>query len=92
MRCLTAPVLAFVDFEKPFLLETDASIKGLGAILSQKQDNGYYHPVAYASWGLKGGELKYHLSKLEFLALKWAIANQFQGIPTVPTIQSQDWQ
>ena len=78
MKCLTAPVLAFADFKKPFLLETDASIEGLGAVLSQKQDNGRYHPVAYASHVLKGGELKYHSSKLEFLALKWAMTEQFR--------------
>ena len=47
-------------------------------MLSQKQDDGWYHPVAYASHGLKGGELKYHSSKLEFLALKWAITDQFR--------------
>ena len=78
MKCLTAPVLAFADFKKPFLLETDASIEGLGAVLSQKQDNNRYHPITYASRGLKGGELKYHSSKLEFLALKWAVTEQFR--------------
>ena len=47
--CLQAPILAFPDFNKPFLLETDASGKGLGAVLSQKQSDGRYHPIAYAS-------------------------------------------
>ena len=77
-KCVTTPVLAFANFEKSFLLETDASLCGLGAILSQKQDDGKYHPVAYASWELKGGEKKYHSSKLEFLALKWAVTDQFK--------------
>ena len=48
-KCVNTPVLAFPDFKKPFLLETDASGKGLGAVLSQKQEDGRYHPVAYAS-------------------------------------------
>ena len=34
--------------------------------------------MAYASHSLKGGELKYHSSKLEFLALKWAMTKQFR--------------
>ena len=78
IKCMTAPVLAFADFEKPFRLETDASGDGLGAVLSQKQSDGKYHPVAYASRSLKGSESKYHSSKLEFLALKWAVVNQFR--------------
>ena len=78
IKCMMAPVLVFADFEKPFRLETDASGDGLGAVLSQKQSDGKYHPVAYASRSLKGSESKYHSSKLEFLALKWAIVNQFR--------------
>ena len=78
MKCMTVPVLAFADFEKPFLLETDTSSLGLRAVLSQKQDNGKFHLVAYASWELKGGEGKYQSSKLEFLALKLAIIDQFK--------------
>ena len=78
MKCMTAPVLAFANFQKPFLLETDASSHGLGAMLLQKQDDDKYHPVAYASRELKGGEKKYHSSKLEFLALKWAVTDQFK--------------
>ena len=78
MKCITVPVLVFADFKKPFLLETDTLIEGLGAVLSQEQDDGCYHPVTYTSCGLKGGELKYHSSKLEFLALKWAMTEQFR--------------
>ena len=73
LRCMTAPVLVFADFKKPFRLETDASKEGLGAVLLQESDDGQYHPVAFTSCELKGGEPKYHSSKLEFLALKWAV-------------------
>ena len=77
MCCMTAPILAFADFEKEFQLETDMSSEGLGAVLSQKQLDGKWHPIAFGSRELKGGEAKYHSSKLEFLALKWAIMEQF---------------
>ena len=78
MCCMLAPMLAFADFEKEFQLETDASSEGLGAVLSQKQVDSKWHPVAFGSRELKGGEAKYHSSKLEFLALKWAITEQFR--------------
>ena len=77
MCCMMAPVLAFADFEKEFQLETYTSSEGLGIILSQKQPDGKWHPVTFGIHELKGGEAKYHSSKLEFLALKWAITEQF---------------
>ena len=77
MKCMTAPILIFADFKKLFQLETDASKERLGAILLQESDDRQYHPVAFASHELKGGEPKYHSSKLEFLALKWAVTEQF---------------
>ena len=77
MCCMTAPILAFADFEKEFQLETEASSEGLGAMLSQKQADGKWHPITFGSHELKGGEAKYHSLKLEFLALKWAIIEQF---------------
>jgi len=48
-RLTTAPVLHYPSVDFPFILETDASIKGLGAILSQAHDDRVVHPVAYAS-------------------------------------------
>ena len=46
---MSTPVLAFTDYTEEFLLETDASKEGLGVVLSQKQVDGQYHPVAYGS-------------------------------------------
>ena len=75
--CLQAPILSFPDFSKPFLLEVDASGRGLGAVLPQKQADGRYHPIAYASCVMNKTEQRYHLNKQEFLALKWAVTEQF---------------
>ena len=72
------PVLVFPDFDKPCLLETDASKEVLGVVLSQKQDDGCYHPVAFGSRTLTPSEQNYHKSKLEFLALKWSVTKHFK--------------
>ena len=47
-------------------------------MLSQKQADGHYHPVAYSSQALTAHEKNYHSTKLEFLALKWAIMEHFK--------------
>ena len=45
----TAPILMSPDVEKSFVLQTDASELGVGAVLSQQGDDGHEHPVAYWS-------------------------------------------
>ena len=76
--CMSTPVLAFADYTKEFLLETDASKEGLGVVLSQKQVDGQYHLVAYGSQALMAHERNYHSTKLEFLALKWVVTEHFK--------------
>ena len=76
--CMSSPVLAFADYMKDFLLKTDASKEGLGVVLSQKQADRHYHPVAYGSQAITAHEKNYHSTKLEFLVLKWAITELFK--------------
>ena len=55
----------------------DASGKGLGAVLSKKQADGWYHPIVYASHVMNETEQRYHSNKQEFLTLKWVVTEQF---------------
>ena len=72
---ITAPVLAYPQFgqDKSFILETDASGCGLGAVLSQEQSDGKLHPIAYASRSLHHHEQNYGISELETLGLVWSV-------------------
>jgi len=64
-----SPVLAYPDMTKPFILDTDASGFAIGAVLSQKQDNGDERPVAYASYTLSDTQSRYCTTNRELLAV-----------------------
>ena len=69
----TALVLGYPNFKREIILETDASLKGLGAVLSQQDNTGKVCIVAYASQTLRPSEQSMHnysSAKLELLALK----------------------
>ena len=72
----SAPVLGYAQYERPFVVETDASHLGLGAVLSQEQE-GRRVVIAYASRRLRPPECQYRSMKLEMLALKWAVTTKF---------------
>lgn len=77
---VSSRVMAYPNFEKPFILHVDASQDGLGAILYQEQENGKKSVIGYGSRTLTPAERNYHLhsGKLEFLALKWAVTEKFR--------------
>ena len=70
--CISTPILAYPDYKLPFVLHTDSSLEGLGAVLYQKQ-NGKLRVIAYASRSVSKSESHYPAHKLEFLALKSAV-------------------
>ena len=66
-------IILKTSYSKQMLLRRD-----LGAVLSQKQEDGQFHQVAYGSWALTTHEKNYHSTKLEFLGWKWAIMEHFK--------------
>ena len=74
--CVSTPILAYPNYQLPFILHTDSSTDGLGAVLYQKQD-GKQRVIAYASRSVSKAESNYPAHKLEFLALKWAVCEKF---------------
>ena len=65
---IQAPVLKYYDPKKPTVLQTDASVKGLGACLLQCE-----HPVYFGSKALTDSQKGYVAIELEALAVSWAM-------------------
>ena len=64
-----APVLAYPNFEKPFVLLTDASYGQLSAILAQVDEHGMERPISYASRCLTPTEQRYGITDKEALGV-----------------------
>ena len=67
----SAPVLAFYNLNAATRIYVDASPQGLGAILTQQQQNGDYQPIAYGSRALTPTESRYSQTEREALAVVW---------------------
>jgi len=65
--------MTYPDFSKRFILATDASDWGIGAVLSQKDKENFEHPIAYASRLLSPPEQNYTVLEKEYLAAIWAV-------------------
>ena len=72
-KLVSPPLLAHADYSKPFVLTTDASTVGLGAILHNRGDDLSEKPIAYASRSLDKHERNYAVTELEALAVVWAM-------------------
>ena len=77
---ISPSLLAYPRYDRDFVLEIDPSLQGLGACLSQADDEDHLYPIAFASRGLRGAERNYpdySSFKLELLGLKWAVSEKF---------------
>jgi hypothetical protein len=72
-RLMTYPVLRYPNFEKEFILMTDASKEGIGAVLAQEDQDRKEHPIAYFSKALTPCEKNYDTTNMEALAVIQAI-------------------
>ena len=90
MHLCSSPILN--SPEKPFILQIDASNRGVGAVLSQLDASGYDHPVAYFSTKLLPREEQYSTIEKKFLVIKFGVqAFQVYLLGWLFTVQMDQW-
>ena len=68
-KITTAPVLRHYDPSRTAYVEADSSDKVIGGLLSQKDDDGHLHPVAFFSKNLDPAQCNYDIYDKELLAI-----------------------
>ena len=76
-KLIESPILAYPDFNKTFILDTDASYDCIGAVLSQKDENGKERVISYGSHSMNKHELGYCVTRKELLAIYYFV-NHFK--------------
>ena len=72
-KLISAPLLVHPDYSKPFIVQCDASLHGVGALLAQVDAEGHERPIAFMSQKLNKAQRNYSVTELECLAVVLAI-------------------
>ncbi|CAC5394031.1 unnamed protein product [Mytilus coruscus] len=73
IKLTNAPILTHPDFNKEFILDTDASNVALGGVLSHRHEDGKEKFIAYASRPMSKSERKYCVTRKELLAVVYFV-------------------
>ena len=71
-QLISLPILGFPDTDKDYVLYTDASDVGIGAVLTQKDENGTENVISFASKAFSGSEKNWTTTEKEAFAVVWA--------------------
>ena len=75
-KFMTAPVLRMPNVNKPFVLQTDASNRAIGAVIMQKDENGELHPCGYLSKALSPTQSNWQIYDRELFAIYYALYSE----------------
>ena len=67
------PILGYPDYNRPFIVSTDASSHAIGAVLEQKDEDGRLHPVSFVSRTLSQPEQNYSVTDKEAVVVIFAL-------------------